>query len=84
MNAIGEIIKLSDMARVLSEVSGKKVNTPHMTREEFYDPELPKKVGPELWENMDIFYKKYVNILHGLRRGSILRGENGSLTVITG
>ena len=84
MNACGEIIKLSDMARVLSEVSRKKVNTPHLTEDEFYDEELPKKITPELWHTGVILHKKYVRIPHSCGNASVLKGGNGSLTVMIG
>ncbi len=46
------------MAKVLSEVSGKKIETSHISKEAFYDPALAQKVTPELWINYDFFYRR--------------------------
>ena len=58
MEACGEIIRCDDLAKVLSEVSGKKVESLHMTEDEFYSEGLKKKITEELWINYRMFHER--------------------------
>ncbi len=59
MEACSEKISIADMAKVLSQVSGKSVDTLHMTDDYFYNAaELKEKITPELWLQYKMFYHK--------------------------
>ena len=66
MEACSEIITCADMAKIMSEVSQKKVETVHMPKEAFYDESLKKKISPELWINYRIFLERWVRFTQRL------------------
>lgn len=48
------------MAKVLSEVSGKQIDTLHLTEEAFYSDKMKKQLPAEMWNSYDVFYHKSV------------------------
>lgn len=56
--ACTDIITVKEMADQLSAVSGKTVKTNGLPVEVFKSKDFQKKVGQELWDNMDLFYRR--------------------------
>ncbi|WWD01150.1 hypothetical protein V866_008089 [Kwoniella sp. B9012] len=51
---------ISEMAQILSEISGKKVDTLHLTKEAFNSEGMKKQLGEEMWKNWDLFVNKRI------------------------
>ena len=56
MEAVSDLGTVADMAKTLSEVSGKTVVPRHMTDEEFFADSLKQQITPELWLQYKMFY----------------------------
>lgn len=56
--ACTDIITVKKMTEQLSAVSGKTVKTNGLPVEVFKSEDFQKKVGQELWDNMDLFYRR--------------------------
>jgi hypothetical protein len=57
VHAVTDVISIADMAQTLSELSGKKVTTLHLTKEAFNNAGFKEKIGEELWDNWNLFYQ---------------------------
>ncbi|WVQ78563.1 hypothetical protein IAT38_000649 [Cryptococcus sp. DSM 104549] len=55
--ACTDVVTIQQMADTLSAVSGKKVKTSGLTERVFKSQEYKDKIGEELWENWDLFYR---------------------------
>lgn len=65
--ACTDIITVKEMTEQLSAVSGKTVKTNGLPVEVFKSEDFQKKVGQELWDNMDLFYRRWApHNLHNL------------------
>lgn len=56
-----ELTSLTEMTRVLAEFSGKKIDTLHLTEDQFLGSgkaELVKKITPEMWKQYLMFWHK--------------------------
>ncbi|KAK6903178.1 hypothetical protein I203_108442 [Kwoniella mangroviensis CBS 8507] len=51
---------ISEIAQILSEISGKKVDTLHLTKEAFSSEGMKKQLGEEYWRNWDLFVNKRI------------------------
>ncbi|RSH93074.1 hypothetical protein EHS25_007427 [Saitozyma podzolica] len=49
MKVCGEILSVEEMAKHLSKISKKQVETLHLTKEEFYQPKHRARVGDAMW-----------------------------------
>ncbi|WVQ69836.1 uncharacterized protein L199_008057 [Kwoniella botswanensis] len=56
--ACSDILTVSEMASILSDVAEVKFNTLGITKEEFYSEQFKAQNDKELWLNMDLFYRK--------------------------
>ncbi|WWC60886.1 uncharacterized protein I303_103462 [Kwoniella dejecticola CBS 10117] len=50
----------AEMAQILSEISGKKVDTLHLTKEYFNSEAMKKQLGDEMWHNWDLFIENRI------------------------
>ncbi|WWC89780.1 uncharacterized protein L201_004706 [Kwoniella dendrophila CBS 6074] len=50
----------SEIASILSEISGKKVDTLHLTKEYFHSEAMKKQLGEEMWLNWNLFIEKRI------------------------
>jgi hypothetical protein len=49
MKVCGEILSVEEMAKHLSKISKKQVETLNLTKEEFYQPKHRARVGDAMW-----------------------------------
>ncbi|WVR05369.1 hypothetical protein IAU60_002383 [Kwoniella sp. DSM 27419] len=46
---------IAEMAQALAKISGKTVNTGHITKDIFYSDNMKSQLGQELWDNWKLF-----------------------------
>lgn len=56
--ACTDVITVKEMAEQLSAVSGKTVKSNGLSVEVFKSEDFQGKIGKELWDNMDLFYRR--------------------------
>ena len=56
--AITDIITISEVVEIFSEISGKQVKSLGLSKEAFYSDEFKKQVGAEIWDNFELFYNE--------------------------
>ncbi|WWD16136.1 hypothetical protein CI109_100561 [Kwoniella shandongensis] len=61
IQACGEILTTAQIAQVVSELSGKTIDTLHLSEEAFYSDETKAKCTEELWLQYRIFYERTFN-----------------------
>lgn len=49
MKVCGEILSVKDMAKHLSKISKRQVETLHLTKDEFYHPKHRARFGNAMW-----------------------------------
>ncbi|KIR28789.1 hypothetical protein I307_03044 [Cryptococcus deuterogattii 99/473] len=58
--ACTDVITVKEMAEQLSAVSGKTVKSNGLSVEVFKSEDFQGKIGKELWDNMDLFYRRFL------------------------
>ncbi|WWC69237.1 uncharacterized protein I206_103174 [Kwoniella pini CBS 10737] len=51
----------AELAQILSEISGKKVDTLHLSKEYFQSDAMKKELGDEMWHNWDLFIENRIS-----------------------
>ncbi|WVW82855.1 hypothetical protein I302_104867 [Kwoniella bestiolae CBS 10118] len=51
---------ISEIAQIFSEISGKKVDSLHLTSEAFNSDGMKKQLGEEMWKNWRLFVEKRI------------------------
>lgn len=63
MEACSQFITPVELAKDIAEVSGKKVDTVHLSESDFFTDEHKKKITEELWINLRLFHKRCGDLL---------------------
>ena len=64
IDAVGDYVSIAKMAKAIADTFNVKVDTLHLTKEEFYAAENRQKPMPQVWLNWKAYYEGSVELAH--------------------